>query len=136
MKKTIHTILLLAALLLGLLGCRQYKTHVLAEEIAGKIIRFHVRANSDAQLDQELKLKVRDAVGSCMQPMLSGVNDIEKSRKIIKASLPKMNARQKKPLPPRAFPILSPQALLLWSSPKKHTAATRSRQGPMKHWKS
>ena len=103
MKKTIHTILLLAALLLGLLGCRQYKTHVLAEEIAGKLIRFHVRANSDAQLDQELKLKVRDAVGSCMQPMLSGVSDIEKSRKIIKASLPKIERTAEETIAAQGF---------------------------------
>ncbi len=103
MKKAIHTAILLAALLIGLFGYRQYKAHVLAEEIAGKIIRFHVRANSDAELDQELKLKVRDAIGSCMQPLLSGVGDIEKSRKIIKASLPKIERTAEETIAAQGF---------------------------------
>ncbi len=119
MKKTIHTILLLAALLIGLLGCRQYKTHVLAEEIAGKIIRFHVRANSDAQLDQELKLKVRDAVGSCMQPMLSGVSDIEKSRKIIKASLPKIERTAEETIAAQGFSYSVTASLAAVEFPEK-----------------
>ena len=70
MKKTIHTGMILAVLAIVLLGCRQYKSHAMTEEIAGKIIRFHIRANSDGEVDQELKLKVRDAIGACMQPML------------------------------------------------------------------
>lgn len=96
MKKTIHTGILLTVLAIVLLGCRQYKSHAMTEEIAGKIIRFHIRANSDGELDQELKLKVRDAIGACMQPMLSGVTDIEKSRQIIRDSLPEIEetARQ------------------------------------------
>ena len=36
------------------------------EDIAEKILRFHVRANSDGEEDQKLKLKVRDAVGKEM----------------------------------------------------------------------
>ena len=54
------------------------------EEIAGKVIRFHVLANSDTQADQDLKLKVRDAVGSFMQPRLSGISDINDSRRAVK----------------------------------------------------
>lgn len=103
MKKAIHTAILLTALLLGLFGWHQYKNHVLAEEIAGKIIRFHVRANSDTEEDQELKLKVRDAIGACMQPMLSGVNDIGKSRRIIKASLPKIERTAEKVIASQGF---------------------------------
>lgn len=83
MKKITRTGIILAAVLLLLCGYHQYKNHSMTEEIAGKIIRFHVRANSDAPLDQELKLKVRDAIGASMQPVLSGVSDIEKSRRII-----------------------------------------------------
>lgn len=53
------------------------------EKIADEIIRFHVRANSDDEKDQELKLKVRDAVINYLEPLLEGSDSIEKSRGII-----------------------------------------------------
>ena len=74
-----------SAMLLG--GLWQHRQQGMTEEIAGKIIRFHVRANSDAKADQELKLKVRDAVGAYMQPKLSGISDIAQSRKVVKDNL-------------------------------------------------
>ena len=36
----------------------------LQPSIASKILRFHVLANSDSSEDQEIKEKVRDAVGT------------------------------------------------------------------------
>ena len=33
------------------------------KSIAGKILRFHVLANSDSEADQNVKKQVRDAVG-------------------------------------------------------------------------
>lgn len=74
-----------AALLLG--GIYQYRQQRMTEEIAGKIIRFHVRANSDTEKDQALKLKVRDAVGTYMQPKLSGISDIDTSRRVVEKNL-------------------------------------------------
>lgn len=68
-------------------GYRQYQQHCRTEEIAEKIIRFHVIANSDSSEDQQLKLKVRDAVGNFMRPELSGVSDIAKSRRIVTENL-------------------------------------------------
>lgn len=50
-----------------------------------KLIRFHVIANSDTEEDQELKLKVRDAVIGYLQPKLENSNSIEESQKIIKS---------------------------------------------------
>ncbi len=52
------------------------------QEIAGKILRFHVLANSDSDEDQALKLKVRDAVGSKMSSLLKNVTDIEECKQI------------------------------------------------------
>ena len=43
------------------------------QEIAEKVVRFHVIANSDTKEDQALKLKVRDAVGGYMSEKLCGV---------------------------------------------------------------
>lgn len=52
--------------------------------IAGKIIRFHVIANSDTQSDQSIKLKVRDKVLAFMYPKLNASKSIDESRKILK----------------------------------------------------
>lgn len=49
-----------------------------------KLIRFHVIANSDADEDQELKLKVRDAVIAYLQPKLENSKSIDESETIIK----------------------------------------------------
>lgn len=68
-------------------GYGQYQKRKMTEEIAEKIIRFHVLANSDSDEDQKLKLEVRDAVGTFMRPKLSDVSDITKSREIIKENL-------------------------------------------------
>ena len=51
--------------------------------IATKILRFHVLANSDSQIDQELKLKVRDAVGAYLQPLLEESECLEETKVIV-----------------------------------------------------
>lgn len=48
-----------------------------------EIIRFHVRANSDLEEDQRLKLEVRDEILDKMQEKFQGVDDIQESREII-----------------------------------------------------
>lgn len=57
---------------------------VMIEDISSKLIRFHVIANSDGELDQKLKLKVRDEVLKYIQPLLKDSKDIEESRDILK----------------------------------------------------
>ena len=42
----------------------------LQQEVAAKIVRFHVRANSDCASDQQIKLQVRDAVAEELQTIL------------------------------------------------------------------
>ena len=39
----------------------------IAQGIATEIIRFHVRANSDSEADQQLKLQVKDRVVTYME---------------------------------------------------------------------
>ena len=85
MKKIL---LLVVVAICLVIGGKQYQQHKMAEEIAGKIIRFHVLANSDSQEDQNLKLEVRDAIGAFMQPRLANVTDIESSRQIVQESIP------------------------------------------------
>lgn len=62
----------------------QVKSESVQQDIASKIIRFHVIANSDSKSDQALKLKVRDKVLEYIQPKLKKSKSIEESRKIIK----------------------------------------------------
>lgn len=59
------------------------KISTASEDYKNKLIRFHVIANSDSEEDQNLKLKVRDAVIDYLQPKLATSNSIEESEKII-----------------------------------------------------
>ena len=51
--------------------------------IASNIIRFHVRANSDTDTDQQLKIKVKNEVVSYIQPFLENSPSIDTSREIL-----------------------------------------------------
>lgn len=53
------------------------------EGIADSIIRFHVRANSDSEEDQEVKLKVKQAVVDYIEPLLADSQSIDESRNIL-----------------------------------------------------
>lgn len=59
------------------------KIENVSENYKEKLIRFHVIANSDSDEDQELKLKVRDAVIAYLQPKLAKSSSIEESEAII-----------------------------------------------------
>lgn len=52
--------------LFGQLAHSYYQLQQLQQQISEKVLRFHVLANSDSESDQNLKLKVRDAVGKYM----------------------------------------------------------------------
>ena len=64
-----------------------YSQEQLAEHLSEKILRFHVLANSDSEEDQELKLKVRDAIGIYMQQELAGVNGLAESKDIVQQDM-------------------------------------------------
>lgn len=68
-------------------GIRVYEQKKMQEEIAEKILRFHVIANSDSREDQELKLKIRDAVGGYMQSELDGVQNKAQAKEIANRNL-------------------------------------------------
>lgn len=61
------------------------KISTASEDYKDKLIRFHVIANSDSDEDQNLKLKVRDAVINYLQPKLLESESIEESESIIKS---------------------------------------------------
>ncbi len=90
--QTFFETLLLLLILAG--GClwkyEEWKLQQTQQEIAGKILRFHVRANSNSRADQALKLKVRDAVGAVMQQDLEGVEDRTQCEKIVREQMPRI----------------------------------------------
>ena len=53
----------------------------LQQEVAAKIVRFHVRANSDCASDQQIKLQVRDAVAEELQTILHGAETKSRNRR-------------------------------------------------------
>lgn len=55
----------------------------LQPEIAGKILRFHILANSDSKKDQEIKLKVRDKIGEMMQDKLKNASKLSDTEIIV-----------------------------------------------------
>lgn len=59
--KCLWTLLAIAAMIIVVF---QYRERKLQENLADNILRFHVIANSDTREDQQLKIKVRDAIGT------------------------------------------------------------------------
>lgn len=47
------------------------------QALADKLVRLHVVANSDTEVDQSVKLQVRDAVLEMAQPMVESENPVE-----------------------------------------------------------
>ncbi|MGK0465544.1 stage II sporulation protein R [Clostridium sp.] len=83
MKKIILTSVAIIIIISISLNTNNISGKASQSDVAGKLIRFHVIANSDDKVDQELKLKVRDSVLEYVSPKLINSKDIEGSRKII-----------------------------------------------------
>lgn len=80
--------LFILLLILGINIINDYKEVIasakdIQEGIASDIIRFHVIANSDTKEDQELKIKVKDAVVMYMKEVLKNVKSQEDARRLI-----------------------------------------------------
>lgn len=58
------------------------------ENLAGKMVRLHVIAQSDSDADQAVKLLVRDNVLSFTQGLLKGVSGVDAAEKVIESHLP------------------------------------------------
>lgn len=68
----------------GLIGRRmayvEAKYQDTQQELSDEVFRFHIVANSDSSKDQEVKLKVRDAVLSYMKESMESEADVEQTR--------------------------------------------------------
>lgn len=91
-SKKFRILLLLFLLLFSEVAMVLIKENALHQEtlqtgIAENIIRFHVIANSDAKEDQELKMKVKEALVSHLTPLLSDTESILDAREILSGKL-------------------------------------------------
>lgn len=69
-----------------IIGFRVENTSAMEElqkGISKEVIRFHVRANSDSESDQTLKLKVKDSVVNYIRPMLDESESLSRSCEIL-----------------------------------------------------
>lgn len=53
------------------------------EEIAEKVIRFHVIGNSNGEEDQRIKLAVKEAVTGYLKPLLEDVQEVSQAKAIL-----------------------------------------------------
>ena len=87
MKKRIISLVLLGISVLTVTACAALQAQ--SQRMAEKIIRLHVVANSDSDVDQAVKLRVRDAVLREAQNVLSDASD---AKQAITAQLPALEA--------------------------------------------
>lgn len=65
-------------------GAKQVKSdEEIVKDISEKLIRFHVIANSDEEVDQQLKIKVKDNIINYIFPKLKDSKSIDESRDIL-----------------------------------------------------
>ncbi|MBU3157396.1 stage II sporulation protein R [Clostridium estertheticum] len=83
MKKFILTSFAVIIIILIALNSTSLSGKASQSDVASKLIRFHVIANSDDKIDQNLKLKVRDSVLKYISPKIVDCKNIKESRKII-----------------------------------------------------
>ena len=84
--------IILLAIFLLLISVFTYKVQydrqvVFQQQLAEKVLRFHVLANSNSACDQALKLQVRDAIGGYIQENLAVAEDKEERKKAIAEQL-------------------------------------------------
>lgn len=85
MKKFCISFLLVAIIILSGIGLLLPSNTVETE-----YLRIHIRANSNLGADQNIKYKIKDAVVSCLTPIIAECDTKEKAEKLIASALPKI----------------------------------------------
>ena len=95
-KDSLYIFLILLFCIACIAGLRYERRLNMQKDIAEKIVRFHVIANSDRKADQDLKLAVRDAVGIKMSELLKDVTDRSESEDVIRENMENMKQTAQK----------------------------------------
>lgn len=83
MKKFSKMVIIVMFVMIGVAAVRSRDQLEVQQHLAQEIIRFHVRANSDSEADQQLKLLVKGAVVDYLRPLLEKSSSVEESRQIL-----------------------------------------------------
>lgn len=85
MKKNFLPLLFIAIIFvfIGTDLTKQTDTYKIQKEIADSIIRFHVRANSDSEEDQELKILVKNRIVQFLEIELQSAASLDEARNIL-----------------------------------------------------
>ena len=80
------------ALLIGLAAALAWGAWSLGtqQELADRVVRLHVLANSDSEEDQALKLTVRDRILEVAEPLLEDSADRDAARTALESALPQL----------------------------------------------
>lgn len=90
-KKTIFLLFAGVSVLLLLITGIQYKNrYCFQRQLADKVLRFHVLAESDSAYDQHMKLMVRDEIGAMLAEQLDGIDSLAACEKKVAALLPQI----------------------------------------------
>lgn len=92
MKKIYRTGVLCLVGCMILAGAYRYRRYRIQTDIAERILRFHVIANSDTKEDQDLKLKVRDKIGAYLGEELAKVSGLEECERVVNSHLTEIEA--------------------------------------------
>lgn len=89
MKKWyILTALFLSLLFTISIGIRnEYTIKTIQNEIASEVLRFHVRANSDTEEDQKIKMQVKEAVVTYLNPLLDEIRNVGTAKLLVENHL-------------------------------------------------
>ena len=89
-KSVIGYIIGILLMTVGVMGGFYGRKKIVQVQIAEKVLRFHVLANSNSEEDQKLKLQVRDAIGGLLQEKMAQVENREECEKFITEWIPKI----------------------------------------------
>lgn len=98
-KEKMHTILWFMALTIGLLGTffigytRTESLGEIQQGIAEEVFRFHVRANSDSEEDQRVKMLVKEQVVDYLQAVLQDAESADETKKKMREQLSEIEAQ-------------------------------------------
>lgn len=82
--------------LIGAFFCsRAYAQQKIQSHLAEKVLRFHVLANSDSTEDQDLKQKVRDAIGSYLYQSMQEIKSKEACERFLTEVIPDIEKQAK-----------------------------------------
>lgn len=90
-------------------------------ELADRVIRLHVIANSDREEDQALKLAVRDKVLEQAQAIYPEHATLEQARQVLEESLPQLSAAGQRVVEAQGFPYsVTAQLTKCWFPTKEY----------------